>query len=108
MKSITRKQLEKFHKSYHENPMNKVIENAIYNNGIDEVCLNHSIVEENQPIFNIELPKAKAYDQKHSGRCWCYATINMIKYNVAQNMNVKVEKGEMYDNQGCGNYGEYI
>ena len=40
MKSITRKQLEKFHKSYHENPMNKVIENAIYNNGIDEVCLN--------------------------------------------------------------------
>ena len=91
MKSITRKQLEKFHKSYHENPMNKVIENAIYNNGIDEVCLNHSIVEENQPIFNIELPKAKAYNQKQSGRCWCYATINMIKYNVAQNMNVKVE-----------------
>ena len=37
MKSITRKQLEKFHKAYHENPMNKVIENAIYNNGIDEV-----------------------------------------------------------------------
>lgn len=91
MKSITRKQLEKFHKAYHENTMNKVIENAIYNNGIDEVCLNHSIIEENQPIFNIELPKAKAYDQKQSGRCWCYATINMIKYNVAQNMNVKVE-----------------
>lgn len=90
MKEISLKQVEKFHKNYQKDKYNKIIENAVVNNGIDAVCLDNQIIRENSDIFNIELPKAKVYDQKKSGRCWCYAAINTIKYNIAENMNIPV------------------
>lgn len=88
MKNITINEIKKFHDSY-DNSVNKIIENAIYNNGIDSVCLNKDIIAENQNTFNIELPNAKEYDQGKSSRCWCFSTINTIKYDIAKNMNIK-------------------
>ena len=91
MKEVTLEQIKKYSKKYNKDSKNKIIENAIYNNGINEVCLNHNIIMKNQMIFNIELPKAYSYNQKRSGRCWAFATINSIKYNIAENMNLKPE-----------------
>lgn len=91
MKEVTLEQIKKYSKKYNKDSKNKIIENAIYNNGINEVCLNHNIIMKNQMIFNIELPKAYSYNQKRSGRCWVFATINSIKYNIAENMNLKPE-----------------
>ena len=42
-------------------------------------------------VFSIELPESKRMNQKKSGRCWCFAGLNILKHNIAKNMNVKVE-----------------
>ena len=63
------KEIEQFSKKYNKNIKNKDIENKIKEYGIDKVCLNRKIIEENPPIFNLELEDTKRYDQKESLRC---------------------------------------
>ena len=89
---ITLKDIQDFSKKYNDNPINKVIENAITNNGLENTMLDEKIIAENQPVFNIELPaRVNKYDQKNSALCWIYAGINMIQFDVAQNLNMDVE-----------------
>ena len=83
--------IEEFSKQYNSNPNNKIIENAIVQNGLENTMLNKSIIIENQPIFNIELPESSRYDQKDSYKCWIYAGFNMIKYDIAKNLNIDVK-----------------
>lgn len=89
---ITLKDIQDFSKKYNDNPINKVIENAITNNGLENTMLDRKIIAENQPVFNIELPaRVNKYDQKNSALCWIYAGINMIQFDVVQNLNMDVE-----------------
>ncbi len=92
MQNITLKNLKKYHENYQKNKQNKIIENAIVQNGIDNVCLNHKRKEELNDVFSFELPKSKPYDQERSLRCWSFSVINMLKYNIASNMNIDVKE----------------
>ena len=90
-KEITKKELEHFQKKYHEDPTNKLIENAITRSGIDDVCFNRETLIENQNVFNVETELGSVQNQKNSGRCWCFAGTNMIRGNIAKNMNIEVK-----------------
>ncbi len=98
MKELELKDIEKFSKVYNANHENKKIENKIKKYGLDKACINKRIIEENPPIFNIELEETKRYDQKESLRCWAFSGINMIKRNMASNLNMDVMKFELSDN----------
>ncbi len=79
MKSqITLDLIDKFSKIYNDNSINRIIENTITKNGLENSCIDRRIIEENQPIFNVELPDSKRYDQKDNYRCWIYCGLNMI------------------------------
>ena len=95
---ITLKDIKAFSKEYHASPINKIIENAITTNGLENTCLDRDIVRENQAVFNIELPNTKRYDQKDSWKCWIYAGFNMIQYNMAQNLNMDLMDFELSSN----------
>lgn len=97
-KQISLEQIRNFREKYNSNLTNKIIENAITKNGLENACINRDVIIENQPVFNIELPESKRYDQKESIRCWIYAGLNLIKHNVAQNMNIDVMKLELSSN----------
>lgn len=92
MKNISINDIKEFKKKYISNKKNKIIENAITNNGINEVALNRCILNENRMVFSIELPEGKIVDQKNSGRCWCFAGLNLLKYNISKNMNIDIDK----------------
>lgn len=95
---ITLKDIQEFSKEYNDNPNNKIIENAITTNGLENACLDRDIIRENQPVFNIELPDTKRYDQKESWKCWIYAGFNMIQYNMAENLNMDLMNFELSSN----------
>lgn len=98
MKEIELKNIEQFSKKYNRNIDNKNIESEIKKLGLDKVCINKRIIEENPPIFNIELEETKRYDQKDSLRCWAFSGINVIKRNMANNLNIDIMKFELSDN----------
>lgn len=98
MKEIELKDIEQFSKIYNSNVNNKNIENQIKQYGLDKVCINKEIIDENPPSFNIELEETKRYDQKDSLRCWAFSGINVIKRNMANNLNIDIMNFELSDN----------
>ncbi len=98
MKEIELKDIEQFSRTYNKNVNNKNIEKKIKQYGLDKVCINEKIIAENPPSFNIELEETKRYDQKNSLRCWAFSGINVIKRNMANNLNMDIMKFELSDN----------
>ncbi len=97
-KQITLDMINNFSKNYNNNPINKIIENSITENGLEKSCIDRRIIEENQPIFNIELPNGKRYDQKENYRCWIYSGLNTIKYDMAKNLNIDLKNFALSNN----------
>lgn len=95
---ITFELLANFSKAYNNNSINRVIENSITENGLEKSCIDKRIIEENQPIFNIELPDGKRYDQKDNHRCWIYCGLNVIKYDMAKNLNIDLKNFSLSNN----------
>ena len=95
---ISLEQIKKFREIYNSNRTNKIIENAITKNGLENACINRDVIIENQPIFNIELPESKRSDQQDSWRCWIYSGLNLIKHNIAKNLNINVIDLELSNN----------
>ena len=95
---ISLEQIKKFRDIYSSNKTNKIIENAITKNGLENACINRDVIIENQPIFNIELPESKRYDQQDSWKCWIYGGLNLIKYSIAKNLNINVIDLELSNN----------
>ncbi len=94
-KQITLEQITEFSKEYNNEKTNKIIEKSITKNGLENTCIDRNVIIENQPIFNIELPESKRYDQKNSYKCWIYAGINVIKHNIAENLNIDIMNLEL-------------
>ena len=95
---ISLEQIDEFKKIYNSEKTNKIIENAITKNGLENACINRDIIIENHPIFNIELPESKRYDQKDSWRCWIFGGLNLIKHNISKNLNMNVIDLELSNN----------
>ena len=95
---ISIEQISKFNEEYNKNRNNKIIENSITKNGLENTCIDRQIIMENQPVFNIELPECKRYDQKDSYKCWIYAGINVIKHDISKNLDIDIMKLELSNN----------
>ena len=98
MVQINLKDIEQFSEQYQKDSKNREIEEAITQKGLEKACLNQKIIEENEFSFNIELSETKRYHQRESLRCWIFAGINMIKRNIAQNLNISDLELELSDN----------
>ena len=92
---ITLDLIKQFSKNYNSNSINKIIENSITENGILKSCISKNIVNENQPVFNLELPENKRYDQKDNYKCWIYAGLNLIEYDMSKELNINLADFEL-------------
>ncbi len=97
-REIELKDIKQFSEKYNKEVENKVIEEKIKEYGLDRVCINKRIIEENPAVFNIELEETKRYNQKDSLRCWAFSGINVIKRNMANNLNMNTMDFELSDN----------
>lgn len=86
-KDITFKDIKRFNIQYSKNP-NYELTNKLKDLPLNEVCLNKDIIKENIFEFNIELEDCKIYNQYTSLRCWLYSCLNLIKNNVANNLDI--------------------
>jgi bleomycin hydrolase len=60
----------------------------LINNPISLLARNNNIVNENPYLFNHEISyKVPITDQKSSGRCWLFASLNLVRLVTLQNWN---------------------
>lgn len=95
---ISIEQIKMFSKKYNEDTQNKVIEKNITEKGLEAACISGEVIKENERIFNIELPDCKRQDQSESYRCWMYASLNMLKHNIAKNLNIDINELDLSTN----------
>ena len=61
---------------------------GLYSNPITQLVRDQTKINNNPFIFNHEVtPKFSITDQKSSGRCWIFATLNLIRIVSAQNLD---------------------
>lgn len=91
---ITQELIKKFSSLYNtEN--NKELEKNITKNGLQKTLINKAVIEENKREFNIELPIIKKEEQKESSRCWIYAGINFLKYDISKKLKCNINQIEL-------------
>ncbi len=63
------------------------LENKLKDLSIQDFSINEDIVKENKFEFNFELKNCKIYSQKSTLRCWLFSCLNLIKNDIAHNLN---------------------
>lgn len=96
-KIITNKLLKNFEKRYQKNINNKIIENSIIKNGIRMSSLNNDVVKKHNFEFSVETKLGAITNQKNSGRCWIFASLNMARLSIMKELNVEsIELSQNY------------
>ena len=86
---ITKKQIDKMRKEFKGDSSARVAQNAVTSNNLSSVTLRRDLVQEIDFTFSTKLDEWKATNQKSSGRCWLFATLNLFRPGTMKKMNVK-------------------
>ena len=86
---ITKKQIDKMRKEFESDSSARVAQNAVTSNNLSSVALRRDLVQEIDFTFSTKLDEWKATNQKSSGRCWLFATLNLFRPGTMKKMNVK-------------------
>jgi bleomycin hydrolase len=69
------------------------LQTALFNNSLEKLYTNQNKINDNPFIFNHEIkPKYKITNQMHSGRCWIFASLNLIRLTAAKNLGIVDEE----------------
>lgn len=94
---ITTQMLNQWRSSQKMSTADKALSNAIANNSIDNLAVNHANDAELDTYFNIETRKQSITDQKSSGRCWMFSGLNVLRNKFAlKSDSLEVEFSQAY------------
>lgn len=89
MKGISYEMLEKFSSDFNADPKNAVAMRAVMKNGVNAAAENQQEIIDNPMMFSIEIESGKITNQKASGRCWLFAALNCMRFQVMQKLNLE-------------------
>ena len=88
-KGIGIKDLDSFSKSFNSEKQNQIAKNAAISSGILKASENFEAAYNNQHAFSITINSGLATDQKKSGRCWVFASLNLMRLEVMKKLNIE-------------------
>ncbi len=82
--------IDKFNKSFNENPANKLAMNMVSRVELQELAVNRDLIKSIDFSFSDELDVApEATSQQKVGVCWAFAAMNLMRYITQKKINVK-------------------
>lgn len=97
-RDISESDLEEFQKEYGKSKIERVVARAVQKNGIAATSEDYEAQKNLVRVFSLELETGKASNQKNSGRCWLFATLNTMRQQYAVKYKVKdFELSENYN-----------
>lgn len=66
-----------------------IVRNSILNVGLEETALVHNSKTKMQHLFSLELKTGDITSQNQSGRCWLFAGLNTMRFEVMKKLNLK-------------------
>lgn len=90
IKEITKENIKNYQKALKTIPHSEVVKRAVMNNGINKASEDTEVIAKNlNRNFSIDIDTGEVSNQKHSGRCWLFATLNTLRYEFTKKYNVK-------------------
>src|SRR5688572_10151737 len=87
--SITPELLASFSKDFQARPSYTLAQNAVTQVTVDDVALNRSVITSIDHTFSHVIDDWCCTNQKKSGRCWCFAGLNLFRAGAMKKMNLK-------------------
>ena len=87
--SITPDCLQAFRTHYETSTLSGVVTRAVSKTPIDQVCYNTGSASRMNRKFSVDIPTMGACNQKSSGRCWIFASMNILREKVAKDLNLE-------------------
>lgn len=88
-RSLTPAMIQQYHDDYVSRGTSKVIERAVRKNGIKKSSEDPAVSQRLHRVFSNEIKTGKVTNQKHSGRCWSFATLNTLRHSFAKKYHFK-------------------
>lgn len=86
---LTLQELAEFSQDFNANPKNQVIARAAGRSGVLEASYNEGVARRLTRVFSTELDTDNVTNQKQSGRCWLFSTLNVLRHNFGQKNKAK-------------------
>ncbi|GEO70357.1 C1 family peptidase [Levilactobacillus acidifarinae] len=87
--ALTPADLAAFHADLVKQPAHEVISRAVRKSGVLAASEDPNANVRLNRTFSVELDTGKVSNQKHSGRCWLFSTLNTLRHQFAAKYNVK-------------------
>lgn len=97
--SVSKENLEAFDREFSSSRSNLIAMNAVTANGIKESATRWTSRKEALHEYSIRLENKGITSQKSSGRCWMFAALNCLRFQVIKNLNL--EDFELSQNYTC-------
>lgn len=86
---LSSEMIAKYQHDFAANKGAAVISRTVMKNGIKASSENPAISQRDHRVFNVEVKTGKVTNQRRSGRCWSFATLNTLRHRFALKYNLK-------------------
>ncbi|QJG66785.1 aminopeptidase C [Mycoplasma phocoenae] len=94
---ITKELLNKFEQNFKSKKENILLMNAITKNGINNASFNNEILRKHNNLYSHETKNGSITNQKSSGRCWIFASLNMARISAMKKFDIEdIELSQSY------------
>ena len=87
--NISESMLSSFSTAFAAERANQVAQKAVVKSGLSAAAENQKEAIDNLMIFSLELETGDVTDQKSSGRCWLFAGLNTLRFEIMKKLNLK-------------------
>lgn len=88
MSAITYEMIDGFSQAFRSDPKNLVGMRAAMKSGLSDASENQQEQIDNPMTFSIEIETGKITNQKQSGRCWLFAALNCMRFQIMKRLNL--------------------
>ena len=80
--AVTADQIKRYRDEFEADRANRVAANAAVANGVLKAATSYQGVRELPNDFSVELKQGSITNQRRSGRCWMFASLNTLRYEL--------------------------
>ena len=86
---LTLQEIAEFSRDFNADPKNQVIARAAGRSGVLEASYNERVASRLTRVFSTELDTDNVTNQKQSGRCWLFSTLNVLRHDFGAKHKAK-------------------
>jgi bleomycin hydrolase len=87
--TLSTEELELLRKDFGASPAYRLMQNAVTRVAVDDVAIDREILNSTEHSLSTVLDDWKVTNQEHSGRCWLFAGLNLLRVGAMKKMGFK-------------------